>query len=121
MVFKPNSYFYKLAEKFSCNRCIYNGFGYEFSCLQTIPLLGLGSDIPFSVEYFDKSSYFTVLSSKFLQSNDNKNILDPRTINDVMKLPLSVNMQSNNVNPSLSYYVYNQDTQKYEIQKDFIT
>lgn len=120
-VFKTNSYFYKLAEKFSCNRVIYNGYGYEFGCLQTIPLLGLGSDIPFSVEYFDKSSYFTVLSSKFLQSNDNKNILDPRTINDVMKLPLSVNMQSNNVNPSLSYYVYNQDTKKYEIQKDFIT
>lgn len=121
VVFKTNSYFYKLADRFSCNRAIYNGFGYEFSCLQTIPLLGVGSDIPFSVEYFDKSSYFTVLSSKFLQVNENKNILSEKTIHDAMQLPLSVNVSTNNTNPSLSYRVYNQDTGKYDIQKDFIS
>lgn len=120
--YNTNSYFYKLAQKFHLNKIGYNGYGYSILGTQTIPLIGITGDIPFSINYYDKASFFTVLSSNFLDHNTDKNILHSKTIQDVMKLPYKVNIQNDNsLNPALDYKVYNQDTGKYEIQKDFLS
>lgn len=121
--FNTSSYFYKLAQDFSLNKIGYNGYGYSIIGLQTIPLIGISADIPFSIEYFDKSSYFTILSTNYMKSNENsKSVLHPRTIKDVMQLPYKTNVQTDiSLNPSLGTKVYNQDTGESELQTDFLT
>ncbi|MBR2652710.1 hypothetical protein IKE96_04020 [bacterium] len=103
-----------MAQLFSVYRVVCNGFGYEISCLQTIPLLGMGNDVVFSVNYNDKSSYFSIINPKFLEAN-NKSILDSRTIQDVIKLPFKVNSIPNHTNLDQAYKVYDQDTGEYQL------
>lgn len=115
-----NSYFHKLVQMFSLSSVNYNGYGYSFSAAQVIPLIGTGGDIPFTISYFDPSSYFAVISSNYMMANsDNKSILDERTIKQASALPYKNNdIGTSNIK---TYTVYNQDTNKDEVQLDFIT
>lgn len=121
--YNTNSYFYQLNQKFSVNRIMYNGYGYSMLGTQVIPLIGVGGDIPFQMEYNDKSAYFSIISSSYIDANkDTKSILDRRTIIDAMALPYKSNFSNgNSINPNEGYKVYNQDKGISENQVDFLT
>lgn len=115
-----NSYFYKLVQMFSLSSVSYNGYGYSILASQVIPLIGTGGDIPFTISYYDTSSYFAVISSNYMTANKGtKAVLDERTIKQASALPYKNNdVGTANVK---TYTVYNQDTGKDEPQVDFIT
>lgn len=123
ITYNTNSYFYQLNQRFSINRIIYNGYGYSMLGTQVIPLIGVGGDIPFQMEYNDKSAYFSIISSSYINANKNtKSILDKRTIRDAMALPYKSNLSNEgSINPNEGYKVYNQDKGISENQVDFLT
>lgn len=123
ITYNTNSYFYQLNQRFSINRIMYNGYGYSMLGTQVIPLIGVGGDIPFQMEYNDKSAYFSIISSSYINANKNtKSILDKRTIRDAMALPYKSNLSSeSSINPNEGYKVFNQDKGISENQVDFLT
>lgn len=121
--YNTNSYFYQLTQLFSINKVSYTGHGYSITATQIIPLIGIGGDIPFQIEYVDKSSFFSIISSNYMMSNrKTQAVLDPRTVVDAMALPYKTNTSNDNsVNPIQEYKVYNQDTGILEPQTDFLS
>ena len=105
---------------FSLSSISYNGYGYSISAAQVIPLIGAGGDIPFTINYYDTSSYFAAISSNYMSANSStKSVLDERTIKQASALPYKNNdVGTSNVK---TYTVYNQDTGKEEPRVDFIT
>lgn len=116
-----NSYWYKWRNLMSFANIVYNGYGYEISCKQVVPLLGDSSAIPFTIQLYDLSSYFTIISNNYFNSN-NKSAIPLKTLMDVLQLPLiNYNTSESSLNPSTSVNVFNPDTGESEPQTSFVT
>lgn len=116
-----NSYWYKWRNLMSFANIVYNGYGYEISCKQVVPLLGDSSAIPFTIQLYDLSSYFTIISNNYYSSN-NKSAIPLRTLMDVLQLPLiNYNTSESSLNPGTSVNVFNPETGKSEPQSSFVT
>ena len=119
--FNENSYWYKWRNLMSYDEIVFNGYGYNMSCRQVVPLLGESAAIPFTIQVYDLSSYFSIISSNYLNSN-NKSAIPLRTLLDALQLPLvNYNTFDSSLNPGLSVNVYNPDTGISEPYSSFLT
>lgn len=116
-----NSYWYKLRSLMTVTNITYNGYGYNISCTQTVPLLGEGAGIPFDIQVYDISSYLAIVSNNYFYYNNKKSI-PFETLQDIMQLPfVNYDNSDSTLNPGSSISVYNPETGRKEPQSSFVT
>ncbi|MDE7221799.1 MAG: ABC transporter permease [Ureaplasma sp.] len=119
LILNTNSYFAKLGALLSLTGVNYSDYGVSFIMTQVIPLIGISANIPFTTRCNQISSYFSVLSSDYIESNKNvKSIISSRVLQDVFLLPYKqypINGQYTN------YQVYDDDTKEYRTYHDFLS
>lgn len=117
-----NSYWYKWRQLMGINDFIYNGYGFNIGLKENIPLLGIGAQLPFTVDVYDPTSYFAIASSNFMRANDNKAFIPERTLEDALKLPFKVYQNvDTSTNPATINLVYNPETGKEQPYTDFLS
>lgn len=118
-----NSYWYKWREQMGFGTIKYTGYGFTVSVKQNVPLLGMGAQIPFTVEAYDPSSYFAVASSNFMNAHKGEKAFIPeKTLKQALQLPFkSYQNVDSATNPSQITKVYNPETGVEEPYPDFIT
>ena len=118
-----NSYWLKWRELMGINDIKYTGYGYSIGLKQNIPLLGKDSQLPFTSDVYDLSSYFAIASSNFINANKGKKSFIPqRTLEGALQLPFKSYISGNtSSNPSTITKVYNPDTGVDEPQTDFVS
>ena len=117
-----NSYWYKYSQVMEVENIVFNEYGFKLNMWQSNPVIP-ALHLPFVIEIYDPSSYFSVASTNFINANKgSKAFLPEQTMKDAMQLPFKNYAASgSDINPAENIVVTNPDTGIKEQFPDFVT